>query len=101
MFLVHFDTAMAKQRRYLIDRNSCQQQFHGKGVAEHVRMATFARAIRISDVGDAKELAKAALVTLDRTGQIAMATPEKMIGTRRWQRPQQRSNGGRQERPKV
>ena len=65
MFLGHFDTAMAEQRRYLVDGNSRQQQFHGEGVAEHVRMATFGCAIGISDIGYTKELKKAALVPLD------------------------------------
>jgi hypothetical protein len=46
-----------------------------------MRAARLASSILIPDIGDAKKLAKATLVTLDRAGQIAMAAPEKVLGT--------------------
>ncbi len=88
MLLCHLDAAVAEQHRYLINWNSGQQQFYRKGVAEHVGVATFACAVRISDIGDSKQLAKATLVILHGTAQVAMAAPEKMIGAHAWQSPQ-------------
>jgi len=41
-----------------------------------MRAAQLASSILIPDIGDAKKLAKATLVTLGRAGQIAMAAPE-------------------------
>jgi hypothetical protein len=44
-FLGHLDAAVPKQHRHLIDGNSHQQQLHGKGIAKHLRVATFAAAV--------------------------------------------------------
>jgi hypothetical protein len=96
VLLGHLHAAMSEQYGDLIDGNAGQQQFHRKGVAEHMRVATFARAVRISDVGCAKELAKAALVTLHRTLQITVAAPEKALGAQRRQAFQQGSDCRRQ-----
>lgn len=65
MFLSHFDAAVPEQHRYLINRYSAQQELNREGVAEHMRMAAFGCAIGISDIGQTKELTKAALVALD------------------------------------
>ena len=83
MLLSHFDTAVPEKDRHLLDRNSGQEEFDCERVAKHVGAARLRSSIQVSDIGDAKQLAKAALVTLDRAGQIAMSALEQIFGADR------------------
>src|SRR4051794_7566825 len=61
-----------------------------------MRVATLPAAVSISEIGDAKELTKAALVTLHCTLQIALPAPEKVLDAQRRQALQQGSDCRRQ-----
>ena len=64
MLFRHLDAMVPKENRYSVNRNAGQQQLHSESVAKHVRAARLRRAVWISDIGEAKELAEASLVTL-------------------------------------
>src|SRR5258708_7099164 len=87
---------MPEQRRDLIDGNRCQEQLYCEGVTEHVGAAGLAGAIGTAKIGEAKKLAKAALVAVYGVVRLSHATPEKVGGIRGWQLTQSGDHDRRQ-----
>ena len=52
VFFGDADAGMAEEDRYLIDGNASQKHLDGEGIAEHMAVATFWRAVRLAEIGD-------------------------------------------------